>query len=188
MRQANYVNWQEARRCRLSFLVLLVSFVFFVPLLSVAACQTAPVTPILLPLSAAPSLTVPAASEREAILALMASEAKAAVYDDASRLLELWAADGLIRDANHTPGDPADDHTWIGHDAILSRYLTIVFPLHLTQLARTDVLLTIEGDIATATATTVIEGEVSPGGERWTFARIEGEWHITSIAFNLESQ
>jgi len=129
MRQANCVIWQEARRRRLSFLVLLVFLVFFVPLLLVAACQTAPVTPILLPLSAAPSLTVPAASEREAILALMASEAKAAVHDDASRLLELWAADGLIRDANHTPADPADDHTWIGHDAILSRYLTIVFPL-----------------------------------------------------------
>lgn len=128
----------------------------------------------------------PPTSDREAILALMSAEAEAAIHDDAARLPELWAADGLIRDANHTPDDPTDDHTWLGYDAILSRYLTIVFPLHLTQLARTDVHLTFEGDTATATATTVIEGEVSPGGERWTFARVGGEWRITSIVFNLE--
>lgn len=125
-------------------------------------------------------------SDREAILALMTAEAEAAVHDDAARLLELWAADGLVRDANHTPDDPTDDHTWIGHDAILSRYLTIVFPLHLTRLARTDVHLIIDQDVATATATTVIEGEVSPGGEQWTFARVDGEWRIVSITFNLE--
>lgn len=125
-------------------------------------------------------------SDRETILALMTAEAKAAVHDDAARLLELWAADGLVRDANHTPDDPTDDHTWIGHDAILSRYLTIVFPLHLTRLARTDVHLTIDQDVATATATTVIEGEVSSGGEQWTFARVDGEWRIVSITFNLE--
>jgi hypothetical protein len=125
-------------------------------------------------------------SDREAILALMTAEAEAAVHDDAARLLELWVADGLVHDVNHTPDDPTDDHTWIGHDAILSRYLTIVFPLHLTRLARTDVHLTIDQDVATATATTVIEGEVSPGGEQWTFARVDGEWRIVSITFNLE--
>jgi ketosteroid isomerase-like protein len=126
------------------------------------------------------------ASDREAILALMTAEAEAALHDDADRLLEIWTADGIVRDASHTPDDPTDDHTWSGHDGILSRYFTIVFPLHLTQLARTDVHLTIDGDAATATATTVIEGEVSPGGERWTFVRTGGEWRIASITFNLE--
>jgi hypothetical protein len=184
MRQADGVGWQDAQRCRLSLLALLVFF--FAPLLSLAACQTVPVTPILVSLSPTPSPTTPFTSDREAILALMAAEAEAAIQDDAARLLELWAADGLLRDANHTPDDSTDDHTWIGHDAILSRYLTVVFPLHLTQLARTDVLLTIDGHTATATATTVIEGEVSPGGERWAFARIDGGWRITSIVFNLE--
>jgi ketosteroid isomerase-like protein len=161
---------------------------FTLPVLLVlaAACWSAPVTPILSPLTPTPSPARSVASDREAILALMAAEAEAAVHDDAARLLTLWAADGLVRDANHTPADPNDDYTWIGHDAILSRYLTVVFPLHLTQLARIDVLLTVEGDTATVIATTVIEGEVSPGGERWTFARFEGEWRITSITFNLE--
>jgi len=185
MRQANRVVWQAAGRHGLSSLARLV---ISVSVLSLTACQSAPATPLLLPLSPAPSPTPPPASDREAILALMAAEAEAAVHDDAARLLELWAADGLIRDARHTPDDPTDDHTWIGHDAILSRYFTIVFPLYLTQLARADVILTVDGDTATATATTVIEGEVSPGGERWTFARVEGEWRIASIVFNLEPQ
>ena len=185
MRQADGVGWHGAQGCGLSLLALLVFF--FASPLSLAACQTVPVTPILVSLSPIPSPTMPSfTSDREAILALMAAEAEAAIQDDAARLLELWAADGLLRDANHTPDDPTDDHTWIGHDAILSRYLTVVFPLHLTQLARTDVLLTVDGRAATATATTVIEGEVSPGGERWTFARIDGGWRITSIVFKLE--
>ncbi len=108
------------------------------------------------------------------------------MHDDAARLLALWAADGVIRDARHTADDPGDDNTWIGHDAILSYYLTVVFPLHLTRLARSDVELSIQGDTATATATTVIEGEISPGGERWTFARTAGGWRITGIVYNLE--
>lgn len=162
------------------FFTLAVLFVF------AAACRSAPATPTGFLVTPTPSSAQTATSDREAILALMAAEAEAAIRDDAGRLLALWAADGLVRDANHTPDDPTDDHTWIGHDAILSRYLTIVFPLYLTRLAHADVLLTVEGDEATATATTVIEGEVSPGGERWTFARIEGEWRITSITFNLE--
>jgi hypothetical protein len=150
------------------------------------ACQSVSATPILFPLQSTPTPVSSSPSDREAILALMTAEAEAAVHDDADRLLGLWAADGIVRDANHTPDDPADDHTWSGHDGILSRYLTIIFPLHLTRLARADVSLTIDGDAATAIATTVIEGEVSPGGERWTFARTGGEWRITSITFNLE--
>ncbi len=173
MRQTDGMVWQAPHRRKLFLLVLLLA----------TACQAAPATPILVPLSPTP----PPASDREAILALMAAEAKAVIHDDASHLLQLWATDGLVRDANHTPEDPSDDHIWVGHDALLSRYLTILFPLHLTQLTRTDVQLTIEGNTATATATTVIEGEISPGGERWTFTRIEGAWHITSIVFNLES-
>jgi hypothetical protein len=183
MTQTNDAVWQASRRHRLFFLALLATSSLFLP---VTACQLAPATPILLPLSPTPSPTAPPASDQEAILALMAAEAEAAVQDDAGRLLQLWAADGLIRDANHTPDDLADDHTWIGHDAILSRYLTIVFPLYLTQLARADVHLTVDGDAAAATATTLIEGEVSPGGERWTFVRLNGEWRIASIVFNLE--
>ncbi|OQY24552.1 MAG: hypothetical protein B6I34_03445 [Anaerolineaceae bacterium 4572_32.1] len=156
---------------RTLFLVLLLLLVL------VAACGPAPTTPVILP---------SVMSDREAILALMAAEAEAAVNDDAGRLLELWAADALIRDANHTPDNPIDDHTWIGRDAILSRYLTIIFPLHLTQLARSDIDLTIEGKSAILTATTIINEETSPQGEQWTFARIDGNWRITSIIFNLE--
>jgi len=160
-------------------------WIFLALFIVAVACRSAPAVPILISPFPTPSLSV-SRSDREAILALMTAEAEAAVHDDAEHLLDLWAVEGLIRDANHTPDDPTDDHTWVGHDAILSRYLTIVFPLHLTQLTRTDVLLTVEGDTATAVATTVIEGEVSPGGERWTFGRVDGAWRITSVVFNLE--
>lgn len=157
-------------------------------LILIVACRPASVRPIISSFTPTPSPTPPSTSDREAILALMAAEVEAAVHDDATRLLELWAADGLIRDANHTPDDPTDDHTWVGRDAILSRYLTVVFPLYLTQLARTEVHLTIEGDTATATATTVIEGETSSGGEKWTFAHVNGKWRIKSITFDLEPE
>jgi len=160
-------------------------WIFLALFIVAVACRSAPTAPILISPFPTPPLSV-SRSDREAILALMTAEAEAAVHDDAEHLLALWAVEGLIRDANHTPDDPTDDHIWVGHDAILSRYFTIVFPLHLTHLTRTDVLLTVEGDTATAVATTVIEGEVSPGGERWTFGRVDGAWRITSVVFNLE--
>jgi ketosteroid isomerase-like protein len=168
----------------MGMLRLLVAF--FVLALASTACGPTPSMPILLARSPTSSPTAMPASDRESILALMDAEARAALHDDAAPLLEIWAQDGTIRDANHTPQDPADDHTWRGRDAILSRYLTIVFPLHLTQLNRADVQLTITGDTATATASTVIEGEVSPEGEVWTFVRTGGRWLIQSITFNLE--
>lgn len=162
---------------------LFVAFAFLT--LTAAACRAAPSTPILLARTLTPS-PAPLASDRESILALMDAEADAALHDDAAPLLEIWSPDGTIRDANHTPQNPADDHTWVGHDAILSRYLTIVFPLHLTQLRRADVALTIRDNTAIATASTVIEGEVSPNGEEWTFVRTNEHWLIQSITFNLE--
>jgi hypothetical protein len=44
----------------------------------------------------------------------------------------------------------------------------------------------VTGDQAVATSTTVIGKEVSPGGDRWTFARRDGRWWITGLMYNLE--
>jgi len=163
---------------------VVIACVLFLGALS--ACQTTSTGPILVPNSpTAPS--TPSPDDQAAILALMAAEAEAVIHDDSSGLLEIWTADGLIRDANHTPNDPTDDYTWAGHDAILSRYLTIVFPLYISQLERAEVQLTIGAVTATASATTLIEGEISPGGEVWTFSRIDGAWRIAGIVFNLEA-
>ena len=63
-------------------------------------------------------------SDREAITALLRAEGAYVVQQDSEALLRLWAPDGRIADAKHTPADPADDQTWEGIDAILGRRVT----------------------------------------------------------------
>ena len=110
------------------------------------------------------------------------------VQQDIERLMEIWAEDGVVIDARHTPDDPSDDLTWRGRDAIRQRYVTLVFPGNPTIAGATDVQLTIEGDTAEALATTRIGAEVAPGGDRWTFAKRGGRWLITSLTYNLEPE
>ena len=125
-------------------------------------------------------------ADKEAIRALVAAHREAVLQRDAQRLLELWAADGVITDANHTPANPGDDRVWAGHEALLAYYTTLVFPLYLDDIGPADVEVYLQGDTAWATATTRIGQETSPGGERWTFIREGGKWRIASITFNLE--
>lgn len=154
-------------------------------LLLVAACgpTVAPAT------SSGPSAratdTPTPASDEEAILQLLAAEAEGVVQQDIDRLMDLWAPDSLVTDANHTPDDPSDDLVWKGAEAIKERYL-VIFQSFPTQAAHPDVELTISGDTAEATTTTTIGVDMAPKGDHWTFAKIEGRWHITSLTFNLE--
>jgi hypothetical protein len=102
--------------------------------------------------------------------------------------MEIWAEDGRVTDARHTPDDPADDFTWRGRDAIRQRYVTLVFPGNPTAAGAADVQLTIAGSMAEARSTTRIGTEVAQGGDRWTFAFRDGRWIITSLTYNLESK
>lgn len=135
----------------------------------------------------APYPLPPAVDAAQAITELMNTHRQAVLTDDVRGLLDIWADDGIIVDANHTPDDPADDHIWQGFDAVLSYYTTVLFPLYLTEIGPVDTALTVNGLEAMMTGTTVIGTEVSPGGERWTFAFRDGKWKITGLTFNLES-
>ena len=129
----------------------------------------------------------PSPSENEAtIRALIAAEAKGARTRDVALLESIWAVDGVVRDANHTPDDLADDQVWQGRDAIMLRYATVIFYLTLDEAGPVDLVMDIEGDSAVVTGTTRMGSELSPQGERWTFVRCDGKWEIAGITFNLE--
>ncbi|MCX6032607.1 MAG: hypothetical protein NT169_25375, partial [Chloroflexi bacterium] len=108
------------------------------------------------------------------------------VSQDITGLMDLWATDAVITDAKHTPSNTGDDANWRGRDAIRSRYVVLVFPGNPQAAGARDVKVTIEGDKATATSTTVIGGEISPGGDRWSFVRRDGRWWISGLTYNLE--
>ncbi len=128
------------------------------------------------------------ASDEEAIRQLIAAESQGVVQQDIDGLLDLWALDATITDAKHTPDSPDDDARWRGRDAIRERYVVLVFPGNPTSAGVGDVQLTITGDAATAISTTVIGDEVSPGGDRWEFARRDGRWWIVGLTYNLEAR
>jgi hypothetical protein len=117
---------------------------------------------------------------------LIAAEGAAVVRQDITGLVDLWADDGVIVDARHTPADAIDDATWRGRDAIRSRYVVLVFPGNAQAAGARDIKVEIAGDKASAGSTTVIGSEVSPGGDRWTFVKRNGRWWIQSLTYNLE--
>ena len=125
-------------------------------------------------------------SDEEAILALLRAESRGVVARDMDLLASLWAEDAVVVDAKHTPDDPSDDTRWEGIDAVLDRYVTLVFPGNPTYAEPADVQITVEGDRAEAVSTTQIGAERSPGGDRWTFVKRDGRWWIQSLTYNLE--
>ena len=160
-----------------------------IAILFLAACGPAPTPTTALSPAAPPRVaTLAPASDEEAILQLLTAEGEALVAADIDRLMGLWAEDAVVRDARHTPDDPSDDWVWEGRDAIRQRYVNLVLPGNPQEAGAVDVNLTIEGDRATAISTTRIGSEVSPGGDRWTFRRINGTWKIESLTYNLEQR
>ncbi len=126
------------------------------------------------------------ASDQEAITALLRAESAYVVQQDGEALLRLWAPDGRIVDAKHTPADPIDDQTWEGIDAIRHRYLRRVFPGNPSAAQPSDLTIILDGDRATVSGTTRIGNEVSPKGDRWQAAKVEGCWIIKELVFDLE--
>ncbi len=157
-------------------------------LLFAAACGPAQPDSTLGTRPAAPARTPTPqpATDEEAIRQLIRSEGQSVVSQDIDGLMNLWAPDAVIADAKHTPDNPNDDARWTGRDAIRERYVVLVFPGNPISAGAVDVKIEVQGDKATAASTTVIGNEVSPGGDRWTFARREGRWWITGLTYNLE--
>ncbi len=135
----------------------------------------------------APTPIIPEFADDEAAIHwLLDAESRGVVNKDMDLLAALWAEDAVVIDAKHTPDDPADDARWQGADAVLDRYVTLVFPGNPTAAAPADVQIAIQGDTATAASTTRINAERSPGGDRWTFTKRNGRWFIQSLTYNLE--
>ncbi len=128
------------------------------------------------------------ANDEEAIMQLLGAEAEGVVSQDIDRLMEIWDQDGVVTDAKHTPDNPADDRVWDGIASIRERYINEIFPSAPSSVTHPDVELTIEGDTAAALTTSTIGIDHAPAGDRWTFAKVDGRWSITSLTFNLEAQ
>lgn len=155
--------------------------------LLLAGCANPPIPPTSGAPTSVPRTPTPVpATDEEAILQLLAAEGEGVVQQDIERLMEIWAEDGVVVDARHTPDESDDDLTWRGRDAIRQRYVTLVFPGNPTEAGPTDAQVTIAGDLAEARSTTRIGSEVAPGGDRWTFVQREGHWFISSLTYNLE--
>jgi ketosteroid isomerase-like protein len=161
---------------------------FFVISILAGCSSAAPVASRLgsPPTMAARTSTPQPATDEEAIRQLILAEGQGVVSQDIAGLMDLWAAEAVIADAKHTPADPTDDARWTGRDAIRERYVVLVFPGNPLSAGAADVKIEIQGDKATAISTTVIGSEISPGGDRWTFARRDGRWWITGLTYNLE--
>lgn len=154
----------------------------------IASCA-APARPSSLgqkPTDIAPLVAAQPADDEAAIRQLIEREAAALVSQDLAGLMALWAEDAVIVDAKHTPDDEQDDARWRGHDAIRERYVVLVLPGNPLSAGARDIEITVEGNTATATSTTVIGNETSAGGDRWRFVRRDGRWLIAGLTYNLE--
>ena len=159
-------------------------FLLLLSLLLLSACRpTAPSQPTALARTPTP---VPASAE-EAIRQILRAESEGVVRQDMTLLAELWAEDATVTDAKHTPDVTDDDAVWHGIDAILDRYVVLVFPGNPQFAEPADVEIVVEGDQATARSTTQIGDEVSPGGDLWSFSRCNGRWCIQALTYNLET-
>jgi len=171
----------EARLSMLGFLVAVACF-------GLAACG-APATSSSLgprPTTLARTPTPQPATDEEAIRQLILLEGQGVVSQDIGGLMNLWSSEAVVADAKHTPDNPNDDARWRGRDAIRERYVVLVFPGNPSLVSPTDVKIVIDGDKATATSTTQIGAETSPGGDRWDFVKRDGRWWITGLTYNLE--
>ena len=122
-----------------------------------------------------------------AIGAVLQAESSLVVTREIAGLMALWDESGTVVDAAHTPGLAEDDQRWDGVDAIRHRYVYLVFPGAPAQASPGQMVVQIQGDRATVTATTQIGDERSPGGDRWEVVRTPaGCWLIRELAYNLE--
>jgi hypothetical protein len=146
-----------------------------------------PLPVIKLPTKAPPTETPVPADDEEAVTQLILAEGEGVVQQDIDRLMDIWADDGEIRDAKHTPDDESDDDKWTGKEAIRQRYANLVFPSAPMQAEATDLQVSVEDSKATVTATTNIGDETSPSGDIWDLEKRNGRWYIVGLTYNLEA-
>jgi len=160
------------------------SIFLFLSLLLLSSCRLGAPPPTQIERTPTP---VPASPE-DAVRQLVQAESEGVVRQDMVLLAELWAEDAIVTDAKHTPDVSDDDAVWNGIDAVLDRYVVLVFPGNPLTAEPADIEIIIDGDHATALSTTHIGDEVSPGGDVWTFTRCGERWCIQTLTYNLESK
>jgi ketosteroid isomerase-like protein len=126
------------------------------------------------------------ATPEEAIRQLINAECEAVVQQDIDRLQDIWASDGVVTDANHTPDNASDDVTWKGWDAIRDRYVNIVFPSNPTFCEHPDAQVTIGGDTATAVTGVRIGVTNARNSNKWAFSKASDAWKIAALTYNLD--
>jgi hypothetical protein len=171
-RYSQVSNAQRLKTMKTCFLL------FLLPFLLLAGCKNST------PASPLPRFD----DDTEAIQWLLQAESRGVVNRDTDLLTAIWAEDGQVIDAHHTPDDTSDDARWQGIDAVMNRYVTLVFPGNPILAAPADVQIQVQGHRATARTTTRINNELSPGGDAWEFVKQDGVWRIRSLTYNLEFQ
>ncbi len=130
---------------------------------------------------------VPATPE-EAVRQLINAECEAVVQQDIDRLQGIWASDGVVVDANHTPDVTNDDVSWKGWDAIRDRYVNVVFPSSPTFCEHPGATVTAGADSATAQTGVNIGQTKCDGCNQWTFKKVGDSWKIATLTYNLNKQ
>ena len=156
-------------------------------LLILAACAPATsATPTPLPVAIGSCGLGEFSTDDSAITAVLNAEGQFVAEKNIDALMNLWAADGVVSDAMHTPDNPADDRHWRGSDAIRQRYVYRVFPGAPAESQQKSLEIAVSGAQAVVTGTTRIGDEVSPGGDRWELQKKNNCWLILTLEYNRE--
>ncbi|MBX3012980.1 MAG: hypothetical protein KF832_15800 [Caldilineaceae bacterium] len=154
----------------------------------ITGCVSAVPTPPPPPVGSC-SLALPAAaSDTDAIRALLTAEGELVVEQKIDALMQLWDDGAKIVNAKNTPDTTADDQAWFDKDAIRHRYVRTVFPGAPAQADPKDLEIQLFDNQAIITATTQIGDEISPAGDRWVLVRQHDCWLIERLTYNLEPQ
>lgn len=119
-------------------------------------------------------------------------EESAAIAKDIDAILKLWDVNGVIRDAQFTLNDPADDQVWQGLDRIKARYreefsartyLALEHKIVSTIAEEKEVVI-----VNDLSATLLNNGKKQKiflaKGDQWTLRKIDGQWKITELVIN----
>jgi hypothetical protein len=128
------------------------------------------------------------ASDEEAIRQLVNAECEAVVQQDVDRLQSMWAANGVVTDANHSASNSGDDVTWKGWDALRDRYVNLIFPSNPTFCEHPDIQVQISAPNATASSSVKIGVTNCQNCNQWTFTKGNDGWRITALTYNLNPQ
>jgi hypothetical protein len=157
-------------------------------LLAAACARPVAPTPGLVRVLMATATPRPAALGPDAAaLAAVDAEAEAVRQQDIDALAALWLPSGSAVDAAHSPDDASDDRAWLGWEAVRNRYVTEVFPY-----VAEPVLLPRARAVVPVVRVSNDEAEVLVPGvdgkttqDRWRLRRVDGQWRILSLTYNL---